>query len=89
MLYINIPNVPENNRIDKELAKKELEALNISDGAKINAYEAIYNLHPHGVNFSNKHSAEAFLLESVLKRLCVPYRISEESEYYVGQDNSG
>jgi hypothetical protein len=89
MIYINIPYVPENNRIDKELAKKEIEILNINDGAKIDAYTAIYNLHPRGINFSYKNSDEAFLLESVLKRLGAPYRRSEESEYYVGQDNSG
>ena len=89
MIYINIPYVVENNRIDKDVAKKEIEILDISDGAKVSAYEAIYNLHPRGVNFSNKNSDEAFLLEDVLKRLGVPYRISEESEYYVGQDNSG
>jgi hypothetical protein len=89
MVYIDIPYVAENNRIDKEIAKKEIEILDISDGAKINAYTAIYNLYPRGVNFSNKNSIEALLLEDTLKRLGVPYRRSEESEYYVGQDNSG
>jgi hypothetical protein len=89
MVYINIPYVVENNRIDKDVAKKEIEVLDINDSAKLSAYEAIYNLHPRGVNFSNKNSIEALQLEDALKRLGVPYRRSEESEYYVGQDNSG
>ena len=89
MIYINIPYVVENNRIDKDFAKKEIEVLDISDSAKVSAYEAIYNLNPRGVNFSYKNSIEALRLEDVLKRLGAPYTRSEESEYYVGQDNSG
>jgi hypothetical protein len=82
MVYINIPYVPENNLIDKDFAKKEIEFLNINDIAKETAYAAIYNLHPRGVNFESKDSVEALMLEGVLKRLGVPYRESEESEYH-------
>ena len=89
MVYINIPYVPENNKIDRDFAKKELQVLAISDGAKQGAYAAIYNLHPRGVNFEAKDSIEAMMLEDTLKKLGVPYRKSEESEYYTGQDSAG
>lgn len=81
MVYINIPYVPENNRIDKDLTKKELQCLDISDEAKQSAFAAIYNLNPRGVNFENEDSVEAIMLEGVLQRLGIPYRRSEESEY--------
>lgn len=80
MVYINIPYVHENNRIDKSLAEKELAILNISDEAKHDAFEAIYNIHPRGVTFG-KDLKEALLLEDALNRLGVPYRQSEEPEY--------
>lgn len=81
MVYINIPYVPENNRIDKNFAKKEIQSLDISDNAKHSAYSAIYNLNPRGVNFEHRDSIEALILESALNRLGIPYRRSEESEY--------
>ncbi len=81
MVYINIPYVPENNRINKDSTKKEIEALAISDSAKQSAYAAIYNLNPRGVDFENGDSNDAVMLESVLRRLGIPFRRSEESEY--------
>jgi hypothetical protein len=84
MVYINIPYIPENNKINKDVAKKEIQSLDINNNAKQSAYAAIYNLHPRGVNFERKNAVEAFMLEDVLKRLGVPYRKSEESEYYIG-----
>jgi hypothetical protein len=81
MVFINIPYVPENNRLDKATAKKELEALDISDSAKRNAYAAIYNLRPRGVDFDSKDARAARTLENALSRLGIPYRQSEESEY--------
>jgi hypothetical protein len=81
MIYINIPYVPENNRIDKDLAQKELEALDISEDAKYAAFEAIYNRLPRGVSFEGDDLREASLLEKALSRLGIPYRLSEESEY--------
>lgn len=79
MVYINIPYVPENKKISRDLVEKELQALEISDDAKWNVFEAIYNLHPRGVSFADLK--EAFQLEKVLSRLGVPYRQSEESEF--------
>ncbi|HSK71919.1 MAG TPA: hypothetical protein VK892_09510 [Pyrinomonadaceae bacterium] len=89
MVYINIPYIPENNKIEKEFAKKEIQVLNISDGAKQSAFASIYNLNPRGVNFDGKNSAEASLLETALQKLGVPYRKSEQSEYYIVQENAG
>lgn len=82
MIYINIPYVPENDRIDKDFAKREIQSLDISENAKQAAYAAIYNLNPRGVNFESKDSVEAIILGNALKRLGIPYRESEESEYY-------
>jgi hypothetical protein len=81
MVYINIPFVIENNRIDKEAAKRELQILEISEDAKHEAFEAIYNRNKRGVNFERKNTKEAVLLEQALHRLGVPFRQSEKSEY--------
>ena len=81
MVYINIPYVPENNRIDKDFVKTQIQSLSINESAKQNAYAAIYNLKPRGVNFEVNESAEALLLEKALLKLNVPYRTTEESEY--------
>lgn len=81
MVYINIPYIPENNRIERDLVRKEIDSLSISPDAKDSAFAAIYNLRPRGVNFEAKDSAEAGILEGALVRLGIPYRQSEESEY--------
>lgn len=81
MVYINIPYVPENNRIDKDLTQKELQALDMSDDAKWSVFQAIYNLHPRGVLLADNDLKETFRLEKVLSRLGVPYRQSEEPEF--------
>lgn len=81
MIYINIPYVPENERIDKDFAKKELQILEISENAKQITFEAIYNLKPRGVNFEGGELKEVLKLEVLLSKLGIPYRRSEESEY--------
>ena len=81
MVYINIPFVQENKRIDKDLAEKELQNAQISDEAKSSAFEAIYNKLPRGVEFDSADLKEAIALEKVLERLGVPYRQSESSEF--------
>jgi len=80
MVYINIPYVPENNRVDKDLVKKELKLLNINEETKENIYSAIYNIKPRGVSFGD-NIKEANTLQNILSRLSIPYRQSEESEY--------
>lgn len=79
MVYVNIPYVPENDRIEAYLAQRELAALNISEAAKHEAFEAIYKKRPRGVEFSNP--AHAVSLGNALHRLGVPYRTTPESDY--------
>jgi len=79
MVYVNIPYVIENERIDRKLAARELQLLNINEGARYEAFEAIYHKRPRGVNFTDAHEAQ--ILEGALTRLGVPYRRSSESEY--------
>ena len=79
MVYVNIPYVAENDRIEAYLTQRELEGLRISESAKHDAFAAIYNKRPRGVNFDSP--AEAIQLQNALYRLGVPFRISSESEY--------
>ena len=79
MVYINIPYVVENDRIDRDVAAKELDILNIGEAAKHDAFEAIYNKRPRGVDLDDRN--QAFLLQEALSRLGVPFRPSNESEY--------
>ncbi len=86
MVYINIPYIPENNRIDRDFAIKEIGSLDINEDAKYEALKAIYNRLPRGVSFGNPK--EASQLEKVLARLGVPYRQSEESEHIFGDKHN-
>ena len=88
MVYIDIPFVAENNRIDKDFTKKEIEILNISERAKQTAHAAIYNFRPRGVDFRGSEANEAVLLEVVLKKLGVPYRRINEPESYLVEENA-
>ncbi len=81
MVYISIPYVPENNRIDKKLVKNEIEILGITDDQKYNVYEAIYNLKPRGVDFEGVDTIATDELQSALRKLGIPYRQLEESDY--------
>jgi hypothetical protein len=80
MICLDIPYIPENNRIDRDLASKELRILNISAQAKENVHAAIYNIVPRTVEFENRELAEVLVLEKVLRRLGVPYRQTESTE---------
>lgn len=79
MVYINIPYVPENNTLDRNLVIEQIQSLDISDEAKWEAFEAIYNLHPRGVSFEDL--TDAMKLETALQKLGVPYRQTETSEF--------
>ena len=74
MVYIDIPFVVENNRIDKDLAKKEIDVLDISDEAKTDALRAMYHRQPLGVNFANKDLKQALSLQNALSKLGAPFR---------------
>ena len=84
MVFINIPYVHENNRLDRDFVIKEIQSLDINEDAKFEAFEAIYNRKPRGVNFDDAHLKEALLLETALGKLGIPYRQSEESEHLLG-----
>ena len=62
MVYVNIPYVAENDRLDPEVVGKELGILSISEDSKHEAFAAIYHKRPRGVNFTNLN--EALLLEN-------------------------
>jgi len=79
MVYVNIPYVPENDRVDRGLTFRELEILDINEAAKKEAFAAIYNKRPRGVDFSDPQ--QAVRLQNALHNLGVPYRQSPESEY--------
>jgi hypothetical protein len=79
MVYVNIPYVAENDRIEAYRTQSELEHLSISESAKHDACAAIYNKRPRGVQFDRP--SEAILLQSALSRLGVPYRVTSEPDY--------
>jgi len=81
MLFMDIPFVVENKRIDKENTRKELAALELSQSIKDEAFEAIYNRNPRGVMFENGDLKQAQLLERLLSKLGIPYRLAEVSEF--------
>jgi hypothetical protein len=81
MICIDIPYFFENKRIDKTLAKKELQSLDVGESVKENAFAAIYNHKPREVFFEKKDLVKANLLERALVSLGVPYRRSEKSDY--------
>lgn len=81
MVFINIPFVHENKKIDADVVAKELAALNISEDAKYEIFQAIYNMKPRGVEFEDQDLKEVKLLENILAKLGIPYRQSEVSEF--------
>ncbi len=81
MVFINIPFVNENKIIDTAIVKKTLDSLDISEDAKYEAFQAIYNRKPRGVQFDDKDLNKAVSLENALAKLGIPYRQSEISEF--------
>jgi len=81
MVFINIPFVAENKNIDTEIVIKALKSLDISEDAKYEAFQSIYNRKPRGVSFAEGDSGKALLLENALGKLGIPYRETEESEH--------
>lgn len=81
MVFINIPFVAENKIIDTDVVKRALDSLDISEDAKYEAFQAIYNRKPRGVRFDEKDLSKAVSLENALAKLGIPYRQSEVSEF--------
>ena len=79
MVYVNIPYCVENDRINRDITRKELSILDIGEAALSEVFAAIYNRLPRGVSLDEPK--KALLLEAALGRLGVGYRRSSESEY--------
>lgn len=84
MVFINIPFVAENKNIDTEIVIGALTPLDISEDAKHEAFQSIYNRRPRGVLFAEADLSKALLLENALRKLGIPYRQTEESEHLLG-----
>ncbi len=84
MVFINIPFVVENKNIDTETVIEALKTLDISEDAKYEAFQSIYNRKPRGVPFAETDSDKALLLENALRKLGIPFRQTEESEHLLG-----
>jgi hypothetical protein len=78
MIYLEIPYVAENDRVNRVSAKNEIQSLNISESAKAEIFEAIYHRRPEGVSFEDKDLEQVLLLENALSRFGVPYRQIKE-----------
>lgn len=81
MVFINIPFVNENKIIKVDVVKRALDSLDISEDAKYEAFQAIYNRKPRGVQFDAKDLNKAVLLENALAKLGIPYRQSDAPEF--------
>lgn len=77
MVYLNIPYVAANDSIDRETVIKAIRALEISEDAKYQAYEAIFNKVPTGVSFEDEGMGESYQLERMLRRLGISHRLSK------------
>lgn len=81
MLFMDIPFVVENNRIEKEKVQKELALTDISERVRDEAFAAVYNLKPRGIMFDSIDLRQAQMLEKVFSKLGIPYRLAEVSEF--------
>ncbi len=81
MLYLEIPYVPENNRVNKNTVQTEIQVLNLSEKSKNDVLTAIYHQHPAGVNFEDTELKEVSRLAEILGNLGIPYRQSKKTEY--------
>lgn len=78
MTYINISYVAANDDIDPETVINAIRSLDISEDAKYETYQAIYNARPLGVLLDDKRGEDdALNLKRVLRRLGIPHRQSD------------
>ncbi len=73
MAFIKIPYKASNDAIDKQTVINGIKALNISEDAKYNTFEAIYNVQPEGVLMDDNEPEEILNLERFLRRYRIPY----------------
>jgi hypothetical protein len=74
MIYLEIPYVSENKRINKISLQGEIQNLQISQESKASVFDAVFNYFPKQVDFDNENLKELVLLEGILHRFGVPYR---------------
>jgi len=73
MTFIKIPYVASNDAIDKQTIISGIKALNISEDAKYETFEAIYNKLPDGVLLDDSEPEEILNLEMFLRRYRIPH----------------
>ena len=73
MTFIKIPYTASNDSIDKQTIISGIKALNISEDAKYNTFEAIYNVSPDGVTMDDNEPDEIMNLERFLRRYRIPH----------------
>lgn len=77
MTYIKIPYNPSNDSIDKQTIISGIKDLNISEDAKYETFEAIYNIQPEGVLMDDNEPDEIMNLERFLRRYRIPHHQSK------------
>ncbi len=79
MTFIKIPYVASNDAIDKQTVINGIRALNISENAKYETFEAIYNAQPDGVLLDDNDPEEILNLERFLRRYRIPHHQTRSS----------
>lgn len=79
MVFINISYVAENKSIDRETVINAIRSLDISEDAKYETYEAIYNVRPYGVSLDENKGDQVAQLKRVLRKLGIPHRQSDNA----------
>lgn len=77
MTFIKIPYAASNNSIDRQTIISGIRDLNISEDAKYNTFEAIYNVRPEGVLMDDNEPDEIMNLERFLRRYRIPHHQSK------------
>ncbi len=77
MTFIKIPYTASNDSIDRQTIISGIRDLNISEDAKYNTFEAIYNARPEGVLMDDNEPDEIMNLERFLRRYRIPHHQSK------------
>ncbi len=77
MTFIKIPYTASNDSIDRQTIISGIRDLNISEDAKYETFEAIYNASPAGVLMDDNAPDEILNLERFLRRYRIPHHQSK------------
>ena len=80
MTFIKIPYTASNDSIDKDTIISGIRALNISEDAKYETFEAIYNVQPDGVMLDDNEPEEIMNFQRFLRRYRIPHHQLEISK---------